>query len=357
MEVLLDCESLQYETRKFTNAELLDIRQKLDQAVWERVNKRQYMMDRNISRVMCKYIKSLIEEAGFSDILGQDIWMWYCPSFKGQNYKDSTPPCVQYPERMGISFRYGESIKAKRFENDEKEKTFENVYSIRAELKYDEDRELPRISLIPPIHHVKSPPYTPFSAVSIANEAGIQWRLGNVDVPKDKKCSIPGCIIKSKLTTTAKRREIYGKELLDAFVDFYITRGVAVRVLRMCADISRRYQKHFIAGAQSATLCFLMVGRFHTKNLTCLSAEDQDQWKMKIPNDVVVYIAKIIWESRYDNQAWGAKTNPNGFDDIPPVVPPDVQKGSWYDEDHYSGYTAPHGWAPWFGKKTYLDVY
>lgn len=347
MERLLDINSLREHTRRFTNDDLLAMRKNLDVAVSDRLNRRQHMSDRNISRAMIRYLKREIEEAGYTEILGQDISMYYCPEFEGQNYKDTSSPSMHYPERMGISFRYGDILVAKRYVDDEETTEFDNIYRVNIELKYGHRI---RIILEAPVHHVRPPPYEKFVFGGGRDSAKIQWKLGFTNVPKDKICNIPGCIIKSQLTSAAKRRAIYGKELLDAFVDFYITRNTARLTLSECCSINKKYKEHFIAGAWSATMCFLMIGRFHPKSLTGLSEENQALWRMNIPVDVIRYIAKMIWESRYDNNVWGTKVDVRSQ-----KVDWSLRNATslWYDEDHYVGYPAPHGWTPWFEKKKY----
>lgn len=346
MEQLLNHNLALAATRKFTNYELRIMRKVLSDTIFGRLNRRQYIMDRNISQVMTKRLENAIADAGFSDILGQDIWCYYSARFVGENYKnpEKDGPTMEYPARIGIRFHYGEKIVTKEY-IDRDEAELDNDYRLEIKNKHG----YYQISILPPAHHVEDPPYERTNpSWKISKRAKIKWILGQTHVSRKQQCGIPNCIIKSPLATTDARRRIYGVPLLKAIVDFYITQNMAETLMSECQSINLRYHRHFIAGAQSATMCFLMIGRFRPKALSGLSEEEQQNWNYIIPMDVIRLIAKHVWDSRYENKIWGTDTEeilaiPQQFDAA-------QQSSVYYDEDHYGqcDNQGPHGWVPWF---------
>jgi len=354
MEQLLNDNLAIAATRKFTNHELRIMRKTVNDAIFSRINRRQYIMDRNISKVMTKRLENAIADAGLSDILGQDIWCYYCERFVGENHKnpDKDGPSMKYPARIGIGFRYGEIITAKKYVGDDYLKELDNFYRLDIKNKHG----YYQISILPPAHHVEDPPYeTINSSWKIIKCAKIKWILGQLHVSRKQQCGIPNCIIKSLLATTDARKRIYGVPLLKAIVDFYITQGMAATLMGECHSIYLKYQQYFIAGAQSATMCFLMIGKFYPRALSGLSDDEQTNWNCYIPMDVIRLIAKHVWDSRYDNKIWGTDTEkilaiPQQFDAA-------QQSSVYYDEDHYgqSDYQGPHGWVPWLKPRPRRD--
>lgn len=196
------------------------------------------------------------------------------------------------------------------------------------------------------------PPYeTLEDCHKITKNAKIKWILTNYVVPSKQQCGIPNCHIKSYLKNAAERKKIYGGDFLKAFVNIYITKNIAEIMMNKCIAISKRYAKHFIAGAQSTTLYFLLIGKYSPKSLTKLSDKKKHEWGYHIPKEVILIIAKMIWESRYQNEIWGKVENTCEI-----KVDQNTEDTVKYDEDHYNecDYSGPHGWTPWYEK--YLSV-
>lgn len=359
MEQLLNYNLALAATRKFTNRELRIMRKVLDDTLFSRLTRRQYIMDRNITSVMTKRLENAIADAGLSDILGQDIWYYYSARFVGENYKnpEKDGPTMEYPPRIVIKFRYGDIITAKEYVERCDPKELDNYYRLEIKNKHG----YLQISILPPAHHVEDPPYERTTGPwKISKNAKIKWILGQQHVSKKQQCGIPNCIIKSPLATTDARRRIYGVPLLKAIVDFYITQKMAETLMNECHAINLTYQYHFIAGAQSATLCFLMIGRFYPKALSGLSDEEQKNWNYIIPMDVIRLIAKHVWDSRYENKIWGTDTEE--ILAIPQHCDAYEHQSVYYDEDHYDedhysqcDNNGPHGWVPWYKPRPRRD--
>lgn len=340
MENLLDINLAIDETRKFTNEQLLAIRKNMNNAIYRRMNRRQYIMDRNITRVMEKYISNALEELGLSEILGNNIYCYYCPRFTDTNYKQkqiTDPMLANYVDRIGFSFDYGETYIGPRYIGDDQVTTMEPRYRIQIKPG--------KISIVAPVHHVKPLPYNRAENFSgnISNSVQIKWHWVS-NVPKKQQCGIPNYIIKSKLTTSKERNLIYTDVLLKAVVNLLITNGHADLMLRKCQNLYEIYNKHFITSAQSSTLYFLLIGRFQQKAIH----------HSFVPMDVIRYIAKIIWESRYENNVWGN----DGSKRFDVIVPPEETNLS-IDEDHFQedDDNAPHGWKPWYRIRDHREIY
>lgn len=345
METLLNHELALEGTRKFTNRELLMMRKIIDDAIFRRMVRRQYDMNESLSRVMTNILSKAIADAGYSEILGKNLWVYCCPSFRDTNYKNKNGPSMIYCTRIGIYFNYGESITAKKYMDDEEPRVIDDEYKIEIRLKKSLE-----IKIEPPAHHVKTPPYeNRTGAGNIRDSAKIKWILEQ-PVSRRQNCDIPKCIIKSPLPNSHMRKSIYGQELLKSLVDFYITKGNAKLLLDHCTRIISKYDQHFITSAHSTTMYFLTVGKFCPKALTGLSVEDQSNWNHIIPYDVIKLIAKHVWESRYENEIWGTDTREvlsiPQFHNVEPGAP----SPPTYNEDRYSEYDirGPHGWVPWF---------
>lgn len=350
MEQLLNDELALAATRKFTDFELRLMRKNLSEAIFKRMCRRNHVMGDNITSVMIQRLTKAFAEAGYSNILGQDIRFSYCPAFVGENYKnpEKDGPKMNYPHCINIWFNYGEQIVAKEYIEDDEAILLLNTY--RMAIK-DKNGNI-TISIIPPAHLVEDPPFKrPNFTWKISKSAKIKWILGQTHVSRKQQCGIPNCIIKSPLTTTDDRRRIYGVPLLKAIVDFFITNKMAATLMEECHSINLRYHKHFIAGAQAATMCFLMIGRFCPRALSGLSDEEQINWNYDIPMDVTRLIAKHVWDSRYQNEIWGTDTRT--ILAIEPDYGNPPEHRAFYDEDHYwhDDRDGRHGWVPWFKPK------
>ena len=224
-------------------------------------------------------------------------------------------------------FRYGEKLVVdKLYEDDdttEEKTTLDNIYEIviRDGLYFS-------VEIVPPKHHVKPPPYKRSDCIS--EDSKIIWTYYQSSGRKQKQSGIDGWSIESKLNNK-ERKDIYGP-LLSSVVNLYIKTNFSRTLIDKCITLNNKYNKYHILSAHSASLCFLMIGRFHSD----LLLENK-----KIPYDVIKLIAKMVWDTRYDNYVWGV----GDIENLYPIKV--VENDSTYDEDHFSDNYSQYGWQPW----------
>lgn len=309
-------------TRKYTNEQLLLLKKILDNSIQQRMYRRHNASRYEISRTINKMMVDSIDDNNINDI--EDVG--FCPGFEADNSSKLNPTAI-YPNILYIYFRYGEKL------------TVNNMY-IDAE-DYDDERELDNVyelvikdglyfsvEIIPPKHHVKSPPYK--FRENISEDGKIKW-THDPNSNRKQQSGIDGWTIESKLNNK-QRKDIYGS-LLPSVVDMYIKNDFAKTLMEKCINLNDKYNKYHILSAHSASLCFLIIGRFHSSNLLS---------EQKIPYDVIKLIAKIVWDTRYDNDVWGVGYVENNY----PMK--FVDTDSTYDEDHYNDNFSPYGWCPWY---------
>ena len=324
-------------TRKYTNEQLLLLKKILDESIQKSMYKRHNAIHNEIGRT----VKKLLIDSTDNKNINNLEWVGFCPSFEGENYIDpkESGPTQIYPNILYITFRYGEEMVVdKLYEDDddnyyltEEEKTLKNIYEIVIR-----DGLLFSVEITPPDHHIKAPPYKRNECVS--DDAKIKW-THNPHLNRKQQSGIDGWSIDSKLNNK-QRKDIYGK-LLPAIVDSYIKNGFARTLIEKCVNLNDKYNKYHILSAHSASLCFLMIGRFRFSDLL--------QYQ-KIPYDVIKLIAKIVWGTRYDNNVWGVGYVENNY----PME--FTRTDSTYDEDHYRYNYSRYGWLPWYEPRRLRNV-
>jgi hypothetical protein len=310
-------------SRFYTNDQLMAMYYNLESVIMARAIRRNYSRNNGITSTIEKYLTRNLKTAGkylhINDIKSYE----FSPSCIYDNLKinsDKVPYNI-IGFRLYIGVRYGEVLKSKMFVNDEEEKELSNEYDILITYRHSIDQYHPSkyvLKLIPPAHHIANPPFQSYQdMLNYQKTAIVKYNLATK--------------IRKKSTLNTKQLQyIYGK-MLQEIADFYVTQEYAIKAMELGIHLQKQYDKYHICAAKSATLTFILIARFRPHLLP-----------LKLPYDVIKYIASYVWESRYDNAIWGITNTPiNHKKDVPRDYQylngedPPVENLEW-DEDHYS---------------------
>jgi hypothetical protein len=101
--------------------------------------------------------------------------------------------------------------------------------------------------------------------------------------------SIGNKITFKKGPNAKKRKDMYGD--LPKIMLHYL-KDHATHLIALTRRLTENYRTYHISTAKTATYSFLIIGRFYKI------------YNLDIPYDIVKLIAKLVWDSRYDNELW-----------------------------------------------------
>jgi hypothetical protein len=318
-------------SRKLTNNQLNTLLKNAEKIFIERQLLRFNVIEESICRVLEKYIISEMSE-NLLDIF-QNISVNYCPQFnefdymnKSQKKRCAHQKCkgcyITRSHALEINFDHGESLKAKRYKDDDEEQQFDNSYAIRINCTrkgdYIQHSYKNNISINAPVYHISPPPYKNY------DERVAFYKSGKV------KYDLDTGKVKSQFKKKT-RKDVYG-DILPAVKKLFIEEGLAELLIDKAKALFDKHSNHLIIEARAATIQFLMIGRF----------------RMDIPYDVTKYIAKMVWNNRYQ---WRIEE----IEDIQP------EKGCWekvedyptlrVDPDSHDPQFVKYGWRPYVAFK------
>lgn len=310
MSALLDINKAVDYSQYFTNDQLMTMFFNLKNAVHKRCVRRNAIESDYYDDYLSKYLKNAFKEAGPEyECISDSFFAEFTPPYVETSTEDFEGKNI-YP-RINISFSHGEPLSAKRFVYDDVKTAFNNNYSIRIEYNVEGDEYM--LTIKQPIQCVSKPPYQNWQHCDKIIEKGTAkyFILGGT----------------KNITAGVGANEI-SYDILPKIISFYVEKGHMETMMDNCRQLKRTFNKSFSVKAKSATLCFLIIGRFRFNY---------------IPYDVIKLIAKKVWDSRFTLSEWGVGNIPTNGE-----YNRERKDCCSYDEDsiHRSVEESEYGWKP-----------
>lgn len=341
-ESFLDINELAEVSRYYTTNQLYAMLVNLEIVIQKRLTRRQCILEDSIGTVIEKDLMNMFKngelKTKFPSICDINSVYFYSHQIL-ENYRNPTleTPYIYAGYRIYIYFRYGEKLRCKQYDDDIEEHNFDNLYKIEIKFRNGIDSKYSQkisLKIIPPSHHVSDPPYNKKERYEylIQKSASVKYVIDR-SLLVSKDVSHKMYERKSKHNTKTLT-DIYGT-ILKEVVKFYIEQRNMVYLMEKCIELEKRYYRSNIIGAKASVLVFLLIGRFRKD---CVG---------NLNYDVIQYIAKIIWSSRYDNAVWGI--GDHHISHLLKDPDEDKQRFFWQEDDitkerEYN----PGGWEPFY---------